>query len=460
LIANLPTTTWYNEVNIGNGVGSNGSVVMTGGTMSTLGGDPVNWIAVSNNTGAIGSLTMSGNSYVATDDLQVAYGGTGTVVIGDGNLAHNAVATARLVEIGCEYQNDVADSVATLTVNKGGTLETSQIQSSAYGSQSPLSTVINFNGGTVKALLADNPTFIANSGSSTVFQVNVQDYGMTVNTNGFNVGIGVPLLHSGMADIDGGVTKAGAGTLYLNPTSANTYTGLTTVQAGTLRLGALAQAAVIGVGGTGSAGNVNLMTSGTTTAPVTGKLVFDSAPGLADAIKALLTTSYNDGVDSWTTGTFRSTTAAAYGMTLGWVDSSVSAGAVAQGASGDGPTITVAPTYPGDFNLDGQVNGDDLTIWTAHFGATPASWQLGDANYSGSINGDDLTLWKANFGRSPITIGGAAVDAPVASGSSFAGSAGPAASSGVALVPEPGTFALLLPVLALFGYVVARRRRK
>jgi len=102
-------------------------------------------------------------------------------------------------------------------------------------------------------------------------------------------------------------------------------------------------------------------------------------------------------------------------------------------------------TYPGDFNLDGSVTPADFLVWQANNGKGPSPWMgwtAGDANYDGSVTPADFLLWQANNGKSfyPGPIVGA--------------------SGGGAAVPEPGTLALLLPLVALFGYVVARRRRK
>lgn len=61
--------------------------------------------------------------------------------------------------------------------------------------------------------------------------------GANIDTNGFNVTVAQPLLHStigGDAATDGGLTKLGTGTLTL--TGASTYTGATTVSAGTLNV--------------------------------------------------------------------------------------------------------------------------------------------------------------------------------------------------------------------------------
>jgi autotransporter-associated beta strand protein len=204
---------------------------------------------------------------------------------------------------------------------------------------------INFNGGTLKAS-ASNPDFIAPAATGGTVVLNVlknsdTGLGAVIDTNGNDVGINQTLVSgTAVGTKDGGVTKLGAGTLYLNPTTPNSYTGLTTVKAGTVRLGANAQAAVIGAGGAGGAGNADIQASAAGGVLASGKLVFnDGAPGLADQIKNLLTASYNGGVNAWTAGTFQSSTAAATGTTLGWVD--------------DGTTTTVAATIPGDFNLVG-----------------------------------------------------------------------------------------------------------
>ncbi len=131
------------SIAVGNGNGALATVVLNGrASMSTDTGN-WQWIAVPNSGGATGVVTMNGNSTVTTDDMQIAWGGTGTVVVGDGNAANNAVLTGtRMVEVGAAGGGD-----ATLTVNAGGMVATPQIQSSG----SPASTVINLNGGTLKA---------------------------------------------------------------------------------------------------------------------------------------------------------------------------------------------------------------------------------------------------------------------------------------------------------------------
>lgn len=62
--------------------------------------------------------------------------------------------------------------------------------------------------------------------------------------------------------------------------------------------------------------------------------------------------------------------------------------------------IEIRYTLLGDANLDGIVNGTDLSIVAAHFGQGVSPWDEGDFNYSGVINGSNLSAVAANFGRS------------------------------------------------------------
>lgn len=252
--------------------------------------------------------------------------------------------------------------------------------------------------------------------------------GTLTSTSGFAVTTG-----SASAVLDGavGLTKTGSGTAEL--TGANTLTGREVVVGGVLKLGLAAQNAVLTLGG---ADLQSALAAGVIT---TTKLVFeytDSSDDPVAAIRAALVTSYNGGVSPWTAGKFTSSTAAALGLTIGYFDDTVN------------HTVTVMPTYPGDFNLDGAVNTTDYGIYKAHATGSDISWQAGNGNYDSAVNTTDYLMYKANAARTPIVI-------PSGIGG------GPAAGLGLGpVVPEPGTFALLLPILALFGYVVARRRRQ
>lgn len=112
----------------------------------------------------------------------------------------------------------------------GGTLTVSQILSATTSG----TRTFNFNGGTLKATAANASYLSLGSGNTAA---NVRNGGAIIDDGGFAIGIPQPLQHSTIAGdnaIDGGLTKKGAGTLTLS--GGTSYTGNTTVTAGTLEL--------------------------------------------------------------------------------------------------------------------------------------------------------------------------------------------------------------------------------
>ncbi len=103
-------------------------------------------------------------------------------------------------------------------------------------------------------------------------------------------------------------------------------------------------------------------------------------------------------------------------------------------------TPPVPPALPGDVNLDGVVNGLDISLiasnWLAHGTDEP-----GDANHDGVVNGLDISLVASNWLKSNLSTG-AALDSAV-----------PATA-----VPEPSSFMLAGTALAMLG-LAARRHR-
>ncbi len=79
--------------------------------------------------------------------------------------------------------------------------------------------------------------------------------------------------------------------------------------------------------------------------------------------------------------------------------------------------------FSGDFDGDGFVDADDLLIWKANFGLSPATMAQGDANGDGRVDGSDWMIWSTTLGPVPAV----AATSPV---------------------PEPGSAALLLIALA------------
>jgi hypothetical protein len=97
--------------------------------------------------------------------------------------------------------------------------------------------------------------------------------------------------------------------------------------------------------------------------------------------------------------------------------------------------ISTPPSgHPGDFDLDGDVDGADFVAWQTNFPkATGATLSQGDADADGDVDGADFVVWQTNF---PFTPG-----------------------PGAAPVPEPA--AILLAVLAIPAMAkLTRRSRK
>jgi autotransporter-associated beta strand protein len=114
----------------------------------------------------------------------------------------------------------------------GGMLTAGQIVQGS--TDAAISSTFNFNGGTlkVKADTALGATFMAG-----LSQANVKAGGAKIDTNGVDITIAQNLQHDATLGTlaDGGLTKqGGTGTLIL--AGANSYTGATTISAGTLKL--------------------------------------------------------------------------------------------------------------------------------------------------------------------------------------------------------------------------------
>ena len=161
-------------------------------------------------------------------------GGAGTAQSGKGSLVIIGgtvnVGAAGTTAEGVDASNlwltgyGLPGSSASIDLN-GGMLSTARTIRNGSDSGSP---VVNLNGGTLQAAGAIN-LIAAVSGSRTT--VNVLSGGAIIDTQSFNASISEILRDGGGG---GGLTKAGLGTLTL--TGTNTYTGNTTVNAGTLSI--------------------------------------------------------------------------------------------------------------------------------------------------------------------------------------------------------------------------------
>jgi autotransporter-associated beta strand protein len=238
------------------------------------------------------------------------------------------------------------------------------------------------------------------------------------------------------------VVKTGAGTLVVD--QANTLTGSTSVQQGTLQLAngsALGSSNVIPVAGGIVSLTPYLQTTVGGLAPNAGGLV-DLGSGLVTVASGLSPTDLvtaivagrGDGSWTGTSGITSSVAASDVAVSIpravGWLD------------NGDG-SVTAAFAAPGDTNLDWQVDVLDASNFLS-FGkfdsGLPAAWQEGDFNYDGVVD----VLDAADF---------------FGTGLYDAGSYNPPAGSAgaIAAVPEPSAVSLA----AVFGgWLVVRRWRR
>lgn len=229
--------------------GNTSVTVSSGGSLEvkgTTGGTKPNSIVGQNAAGTSsvvvngGSFTVGGNTgFVLGNNLNTA---TGVLTITSGT----ATITAGSAAIG-NVQNFVAmgrDNANGIINLDGGTLATGRqfVRDGNGGGTAGAGTAIfNFNGGTLQAQAnqtAGNGWFeTATTGNFQVVTTTVKAGGARIDTNGFNTNINTVLAHDSAlgATLDGGLTKRGAGTLSLG--AANTYTGATRIEAGTLALG-------------------------------------------------------------------------------------------------------------------------------------------------------------------------------------------------------------------------------
>ena len=208
------TATNVNGITIGVGNAAAGGtlVVKPGGT-----------VTAGNNTQVIVGLAAAASGTLTIDGGDVN-GGVITTLSGGGTVLPAAYGGLRF---GGSTGNTSGTRIANLN---GGTLTVGQVFIGALAVGSTATNTLNFNGGTLKAIIS-NTTFMTG-----LTAANVQVGGAKINTNSFDITIGQALIHDAVLDatLDGGLTKSSAGVLTL--TASNTYTGDTTISGGTLRI--------------------------------------------------------------------------------------------------------------------------------------------------------------------------------------------------------------------------------
>lgn len=193
----------------------------TGGVTVTMnGGGAVNITATSFDIGQTqtSGVIVDGVTLTTSSNLRLGQSNSGGTAHGVGNLTINsgAVNVGNVLQFGSN-----GGASGNLVVQSGATLSVSQITSAATAGAS----TATFDGATLRAKTTG--VNLINAGN---FTTSLGDGGLNVATDGNNVTIAA-IMGNKSGEI-GVFTKSGLGTLTLSAT--NTYTGLTTVSAGTL----------------------------------------------------------------------------------------------------------------------------------------------------------------------------------------------------------------------------------
>jgi fibronectin-binding autotransporter adhesin len=206
----------------GTGISSGGALTNTGGNASYSGAITL-VSATEISTTSSGSLTLSGAIGGATVGLILDGAGTGTVsgVIGtiSGTLTKNGTGTWTL---------SGANTYTGATIINGGTLKAGRI-TQAFGITSAI-TLANTTGVALDVTGFSNAIGSLTGGGANGGNVTLGAATLTIGSDNTS-----PAAYSGIISGTGAITKNGTGTLMLS--GANTYTGLTTVSAGTLKNG-------------------------------------------------------------------------------------------------------------------------------------------------------------------------------------------------------------------------------
>lgn len=168
------------------------------------------------------------------------------------------------------------------------------------------------------------------------------------------------------------ITKLGAGRLEIR--AAGTFAGTISLGAGTLAFAESAGAMVL-------AGSTQIDIGG-------GSLEFDySNESPADAVLAVLVdSSQND----FASGAIFSSTLPP-GRSIGWVDSTSS--------------VIVRQAWPGDTDLSGGADFDDLIRLARNYGRSDSTWMGGDFDYDADVDFADLVALARHFGSTAIVAG-------------------------------------------------------
>jgi fibronectin-binding autotransporter adhesin len=340
---------WIGEAqnNFAGGTGTNN----ISGTASVI---VSNWVAIGRE-GGVGVMNISGGSFTKLGNSGNHFnigdggpGGSGTInqtggaitnTISDTYLgdARDGVwnmsgGTANLLGLVLCFQSGCTNG--TMNLN-GGVLTAAEIRAGATGAANV--STLNLNGGTIVAGPGASANFLHN-----LTVANVQSGGVKIDSGTNTINISQALLDGTGG---GGLTKLGAGTLYLN--GVNTYTGSTVVSAGSL-------------GGTGTIAGPVGVAAGAQLSPggaAIGTLTINNSLTFSNASSALFRINNNGGVtnNDQVTGLSGVTYAGSLVVTNSGTGPLVPGSVfqlfnAASAGSGNFTSVTILPAGSGTFN--------------------------------------------------------------------------------------------------------------
>jgi autotransporter-associated beta strand protein len=400
------------------------------------------------------NLTLEGSASI--NATSIALGGLdgssddlNTTVTLSGNAMLNAGAGSFNIDNSATASNTTSLTLTgTSAVEAGNVIDTSTTGTST----------VNINGGTIIASANDPAAgyFLPHLPSST-FDIGAG--GGTLNNGGFNITIAQPLLNAGGS---GGLTANGTGTTTL--LAANTYTGPTTISAGTLVIGtagALPVSSAVTVdsamklaGGIGQITLTSLSLSAGASVDVTSNPVFIDYGSTADPMPQI--------ESELAAGRIFSSTVASLDASQSQLVYAVGVADSADQTDGSliSGQIEILPTLAGDATLSGNVDFGDFQLLAQFFGSS-GNWDQGNFTYGPTIDFGDFQLLAQDFGATS-SLGTAS---ELASLNGFAARFddtlvpnSDGAGFTIVSVPEPASAGLL--AMAALGVFAGRKRRK
>ena len=209
-----------------------------------------------------GTLLASGNNLVGGDvvggkGLLTINNGTwtnssGAILAMSGSSGSGSIMTVNGGQVTSSNGIQLGQNAGNVTLNlNGGTTSVDRL----WNSNNSTAT-LNFNGGTLKAN-GNQTNFTQMTRNGTMTPLNVLAGGAVLDTNGFDISVLSPLVAGSPS---GGLTKTGNGTLTLS--GNNTYTGVTTISAGTLSVSTIGNGGGLGNLGQATSAASNLVFAG------------------------------------------------------------------------------------------------------------------------------------------------------------------------------------------------------